>query len=60
MMSLKQYLGLAGFAFVALWIATDFGQAVLGLLGMFVFYVVGAAIEGELDLGELQHRVSGR
>jgi len=60
MMSLKQYLGLAGFAFVALWIATDFGKAVLGLLVLFGFSVIGAALEGELDLGDLQHRVSGR
>jgi hypothetical protein len=61
MMSVRQYLGLVGFAFVALWIATsDFGDAILGLLGLAIFYLIGMAVEGDLDLGELQERVSGR
>ncbi len=49
MITLKHYLGLLGFLFVAAWIAFDFGRAVLCL--------VGAVVQGELDLGEMQARI---
>lgn len=49
-----------GFAFVAAWIAWSFGSAILCLIGAAVFYVVVAFRQGELDLAELQSRVSAR
>ena len=57
MTTIKRYLGLIGFLFVAAWIAFGFGDAILCLLGAAVFYAVGAVLEGELDLGELQARL---
>lgn len=58
-MTTKHYLGLLGFAFVAMWIATNFGYAVLCLVGAALFYAVGGVLAGEVDLGELQERVRG-
>lgn len=57
MISVKHYLGLLGFLFVAAWIAFDFGQAVLCLVGAAVFYLIGEIVQGELDLGEMQARI---
>ena len=57
MITLKHYLGLLGFLFVAAWIAFDFGRAVLCLVGAVVFYLIGEVVQGELDLGELQARI---
>jgi hypothetical protein len=57
MITLKHYLGLLGFLFVAAWIAFDFGRAVLCLVGAVVFYVIGEVVQGELDLGEMQARI---
>ena len=57
MITLKHYLGLLGFLFVAAWIAFDFGRAVLCLLGAAIFYLIGEVVQGELDLGELQARI---
>ena len=57
MITLKQYLGLLGFLFVAAWIAFDFGRAVLCLVGAVVFYLIGEVVQGELDLGEMQARI---
>jgi hypothetical protein len=54
MITLKHYLGLLGFLFVAAWIAFDFGRAVLCLVGAVVFYLIGEVVQGELDLGEMQ------
>jgi hypothetical protein len=48
-----------GFAFVAAWIAFNFGEAILCLLGAAVFWTLAAVIEGDLDLGELQGRLRG-
>ncbi len=59
-MSLKQFLALIGFLFVAAWIAFNFGYAILCLLGAGLFYGVGAILEGEIDLGDVQSRVQGR
>jgi hypothetical protein len=56
----KHLLALLGFAFVAAWIAfDDFGSAVLCLLGAAIFYLVAAAVEGDLDLAEVQRRLRG-
>jgi hypothetical protein len=57
MITLKHYLGLLGFLFVAAWIAFDFGRAVLCLVGAVVFYLIGEVVQGELDLGEMQARI---
>lgn len=60
MMNLKQFLALIGFLFVAAWIAFNFGYAILCLVGGAVFYGIGAILEGEIDLGDVQARVQGR
>ena len=57
MITVKHYLGLLGFLFVAAWIAFDFGDAILCLVGAGVFYAIGEIIQGELDLGEMQARL---
>ena len=58
-MTVKQYLGLVGFGFVAVWIATNLGDAILCLIGAALFYALGGVIQGDIDLGELQERVRG-
>lgn len=58
-MNIKQYLGLVGFAFVAVWIGSSFGDAVLCLVGLGLFYAIGAIVQGELDLGDVQERLRG-
>ena len=57
MINLKQVLGLLGFLFVAAWIAFNFGYAILCLVGAGVFYAIGAVLQGELDLGDVQSRI---
>ena len=57
MITLKHYLGLLGFLFVAAWIGFDFGSAVLCLVGAVAFYLIGEVVQGELDLGEMQARI---
>jgi large-conductance mechanosensitive channel len=57
MITIKHYLGLLGFLFVAAWIGFDFGQAVLCLVGAVIFYLIGEVVQGELDLGEMQARM---
>lgn len=57
MITIKHYLGLLGFLFVAAWIGFDFGRAVLCLVGAVIFYLIGEVLQGELDLGEMQARV---
>jgi len=37
-----------------------FGYALLCLIGAGVFYALAAVLEGDIDLGELQSRVSQR
>jgi hypothetical protein len=56
-MNLKQFLGLLGFLFVAAWIVFNFGYAILCLVGAGVFYAIGAVLQGELDLGDVQSRI---
>ena len=56
MIDLKHYLGLLGFLFVAVWIAFNFGYAVLCLVGAAVFYAIGAFLQGEFDVTDVQSR----
>jgi len=57
-MTARHLAALLGFAFVAAWIAFNFGYALLCLLGAGVFYALAAVFEGDIDLGELQARVT--
>jgi hypothetical protein len=59
MIQRKHFAALMGFAFVAAWIGFSFGEAILCVLGAVLFYSAAAVLEGDLDLGELQARVSG-
>jgi len=59
-MNTRHLAALLGFAFVAAWIALNFGYALLCLIGAGAFYALAAVIEGDIDLGELQSRVSQR
>jgi hypothetical protein len=59
MITPKHFAALMGFAFVAAWIGFGFGEAILCLVGAVLFYYAAAVLEGDLDLGELQARVSG-
>jgi hypothetical protein len=56
MITRKHLAALLGFAFVAAWIAFNFGYALLCLAGAALFYYTAAFLEGELDLGEVQAR----
>jgi hypothetical protein len=49
-----------GFAFVAMWIAVDFGAAVLCLLGAIVFWAIAAFVRRELDVARIQSRFGQR
>lgn len=60
MMSSKQFATLLGFLFVAAWVGFSFGEAVLCLLGGGLFYVIAGLVQGDLDLGDLQSRVTGK
>jgi hypothetical protein len=55
--NLKHYLGLLGFLFVAAWLAFNFGYAVLCLVGAAVFYAIGAFLQGEFDMSDVQSRM---
>ncbi len=57
MIDLKHVLALLGFLFVAAWIGFNFGYAVLCLVGAGLFYAVGALLQGDFDLGDVQARV---
>ncbi len=58
-MNQKQFLALLGFAFVVAWLSFNFGYALLCLIGAGLFYAVGAFLQGELDVSEVQDRVRG-
>lgn len=60
MLDTKKFSALLGFAFIAAWIAFGFGNAILCLLGAAAAYAVAAIASGEIDLGELQGRLSGQ
>jgi hypothetical protein len=57
-MNTRHLAALLGFAFVAAWIALGFGYALLCLIGASVFYALAAVLEGDIDLGELQSRLT--
>ena len=57
-MTTRQFAALMGFAFVAAWIVLNLGYALLCLLGAGLFYALGAVLDGDVDLGELQARVT--
>ena len=59
MMTSTQFAAILGFAFVAVWIAFGFGSAVLCLVGAAVFYAAALFLRGDLDLADVQNRVSG-
>jgi hypothetical protein len=59
-MNHRHLAALLGFAFVAAWVALNFGYALLCLIGAGVFYALAAVFEGDIDLGELQSRVTQR
>ena len=60
MITTKHVAALLGFLFVLAWIRFSFGDAVLCLLGATAFYLVGAFLQGDLDLNEIQSRFGGR
>jgi hypothetical protein len=60
MISTKHFAAALGFAFVAVWIASNFGYAILCLVGAAAFYILAGLVQGEIDLGELQGRLTGR
>jgi hypothetical protein len=49
---------IGGFAFVAAWIGFSFGDALLCLLGAAVFWLIAGVLDGKVDLGALQSRLS--
>ena len=59
-MNTRHLAALLGFGFVAAWIALNFGYALLCLIGAGVFYLLAAVLEDDIDLGELQSRVTQR
>lgn len=59
-MTTRHLAALLGFAFVAVWIALNFGYALLCLIGAGVFYALASVLDGDIDLGELQARVTQR
>lgn len=58
MITRKYLAAVLGFAFVAAWIGFGFGDAILCLLGAAIFYAVASFLEGDLDLSDLQGRLS--
>jgi hypothetical protein len=58
MIDKRHLAAVAGFAFVAAWIGFSFGQALLCLLGAAMFWTAAGVLEGKVDLGELQSRLS--
>jgi len=59
-MSTRHLAALLGYAFVATWISLNFGYALLCLIGAGAFYAIASVLEGDIDLGELQARVTQR
>ena len=63
-MTPAQFAALLGFLFTAAWIGFGFGEAILCLIGAGVFagmlYAGEAFLRGDIDLGELQARLTGR
>ncbi len=63
-MTTRQFAALLGFLFTAAWIGFGFGEALLCLVGAGVFagllYAGEGFLRGEIDLGELQARLTNR
>jgi hypothetical protein len=63
-MTARQFAALLGFFFTAAWIGFDFGEALLCLVGAGVFagllYAFEGLLGGDIDLGELQARMTNR
>ncbi len=59
-MSTKQFGALLGFLFVATWVVLNFGYAILCLVGAGVFYLAASYMEGDVDVAEIQSRLSPR
>jgi 1,4-dihydroxy-2-naphthoate octaprenyltransferase len=63
-MTPAHFAALLGFLFTAAWIGFSFGEAVLCLIGAGVFtgllYAGEAFLRGDIDLGELQARMTKR
>jgi len=59
-MNTRHLAALLGFAFVAAWIALNFGYALLCLIGAATFYAAAAVLQNDVDLGALQARVTQR
>jgi hypothetical protein len=59
MIEKRHLAAVAGFAFVAAWIGFSFGEALLCLLGAAVFWLAAGVLDGKIDLGKLQSRLSG-
>ena len=63
-MTSAQFAALLGFLFTAAWVGFGFGEAVLCLIGAGVFagllYAGQAFLRGDIDLGELQARMTSR
>ena len=56
MITLKHLAAVVGFFFVAMWILTNFGYAILCLIGAAIFYAAASFMQGELDVGAIQSR----
>jgi hypothetical protein len=63
-MTPRQFAALLGFLFTAAWIGFGLGEAILCLVGAGVFtgllYAGEGFLRGDIDLGELQTRVTNR
>jgi hypothetical protein len=57
-MKSTQFAALLGFLFAAVWAALDFGDAILCLICAAVFCLAFAVYRGELNLDDLQQRLS--
>ncbi len=58
MIEKRTLAAIGGFAFVAAWIGFGFGDALLCVLGGAVLWLVAGVLDGKVDLGELQGRLS--
>ncbi len=55
-----QFAALIGFLFVAAWVGFGFGDAVFCLIGAGLFAALSSFQRGELDVVDLQERLSAR
>ncbi len=59
-MNPHQFAALIGFLSIAAWATVGFADAILCLIGAAVFAALSAVQRGELDLGDLQQRLSSQ